>query len=267
MSLTETFYGYIETTTDALLVFEACKRGILPKITRRLQEKERNILRSGTVFVFDGRESGIKRWTDGLVWSPSRILGNFLIYRELDGRDSGAFKLGMNRHMANDFLPHTMDQRERALVGSLTTSYRFKECGLIKKTISVVLNGSHLHMISYYNKDHVLRNLLPRPSDVPHLAHLSISPDLVHRQRFRVSPLSDTPLQRYEPYALGAKPALPSPPSQSPTSSECAYGALRKSTSNHPPFLLAHSLLSRRLVLGSTTSSEFNLLVFLVGFI
>lgn len=29
--------------------------------------------------VFDEGESGIKRWTDGLIWSPSRILSNFLV--------------------------------------------------------------------------------------------------------------------------------------------------------------------------------------------
>ena len=40
------------------------------------------MVQSGAVFVFDEHESGIKRWTDGLVWSPSRILGNFLVSHE-----------------------------------------------------------------------------------------------------------------------------------------------------------------------------------------
>lgn len=59
-TLNETFYGFVETTTDTLLIFEACRRGILPKINRRLQERERGAVRSGTVFVFDERESGRK---------------------------------------------------------------------------------------------------------------------------------------------------------------------------------------------------------------
>jgi hypothetical protein len=107
MPINETFHGFIETTTDALLLFEACRRGVLPKIGRRLQERERSIIRSGSVFIFDEKESGnfnyilfhthtqlkqkkkgIKRWTDGRAWSPSRILGNFLIYRELDNRET-----------------------------------------------------------------------------------------------------------------------------------------------------------------------------------
>ena len=73
------FRGYIETTYDSLLVFEAARRGMSPRVTRRLIERERGMVQSGAVFVFDEHESGIKRWTDGLVWSPSRILGNFLV--------------------------------------------------------------------------------------------------------------------------------------------------------------------------------------------
>lgn len=73
------FKGYIETTHDALLVFEAARRGMIPRVTRRLIERERSMVQSGAVFIFDENESGIKRWTDGLVWSPSRILGNFLV--------------------------------------------------------------------------------------------------------------------------------------------------------------------------------------------
>ncbi len=73
------FRGYIETTFDALLVFEAARRGMIPRVTRRLIERERSMVQSGAVFVFDEHESGIKRWTDGLIWSPSRILGNFLV--------------------------------------------------------------------------------------------------------------------------------------------------------------------------------------------
>jgi hypothetical protein len=61
----------------------------MPKVKRRLREEERKLIRSGQVFVFDERESGIKRWTDGLVWSPSRILWNFLVYRQVDKKFGG----------------------------------------------------------------------------------------------------------------------------------------------------------------------------------
>lgn len=73
--------GWIETTGDALLILEAARRGMIPRVTRRLVDSERRMITSGSVFVFDEDESGIKRWTDGFFWSPSRILGNFLVRR------------------------------------------------------------------------------------------------------------------------------------------------------------------------------------------
>ena len=74
------FIGYVETTTDALRLIMAARLGIIPRITRRLNDSERrSMIRSGAVFVFCVEESGIKRWTEGLSWSPSRIVGNFLV--------------------------------------------------------------------------------------------------------------------------------------------------------------------------------------------
>lgn len=82
----ESYYGYVETVEDAVMIVEACRFGRLLRVKRRLLEKERQAIRSGSVFVFVERESGIRRWTDGKVWSPSRICGEFLIYRELESR-------------------------------------------------------------------------------------------------------------------------------------------------------------------------------------
>lgn len=81
-----TFRGFVDTTHDALVLLEACNQQQCDRVTRRLQEKERSEITSGSVYVFDENESRIKRWTDGRMWSPSRILGNFLVYRELDKR-------------------------------------------------------------------------------------------------------------------------------------------------------------------------------------
>jgi hypothetical protein len=76
------FIGYVETTTDALRLIMAARQGIIPRITRRLNDSERrSMIRSGAVFVFCVEESGIRRWTEGLAWSPSRIVGNFLVCR------------------------------------------------------------------------------------------------------------------------------------------------------------------------------------------
>ena len=86
MSLEPTFYGYVATSNDALLIFEAARsNGLLSKVSRRPHDRERDrLIKSGNIFVFDEHSSGIRRWTDGVAWSPSRILGNYLIYRQLE---------------------------------------------------------------------------------------------------------------------------------------------------------------------------------------
>lgn len=83
--LAPTYVGYIQTTWDALLIFESCLSGTLNHIPRRPHDKERTeLIKSGFVFVYEEHSSGIKRWTDGVNWSPSRIMNNFLVYRELN---------------------------------------------------------------------------------------------------------------------------------------------------------------------------------------
>ena len=145
--------GWIETTGDALLILEAARRGLIPRVTRRLVDSERKMITSGSVFVFDEVESGIKRWTDGFFWSPSRILGNFLLYRETDKRGAGhrgarlepdmndqsvhndakAEGQSLSRPKTDNATIGVDKHKERTLVGSLTNSYKFKPDGLMKK--------------------------------------------------------------------------------------------------------------------------------------
>lgn len=228
MSAEPAFRGFIETTLDALLIFEGCRRRLLPKISRRLQEFEkRQLIVSGAVFVFDEEETGIKRWTDGLSWSPSRTLGNFLVYRELDKKanaggaanqapggsssvDDDGYDDGVEKSLAGDGsgAPNTrqpsastsrrqsltdhsgatlpLDRaRERALVGSLTSTYRFRSDGLVKKTISL----AGLHMIGYYRIDDVTSGRLRAPTSHSELLSLQISPDFLSSTLFRMPPV------------------------------------------------------------------------------
>lgn len=109
------------------------------------------MITSGSVFVFDEDESGIKRWTDGFFWSPSRILGNFLLYRETEKRGAGHSRAraeaaateeaeslkqegqSLSRPKGESSRLGIDRQRERVLVGSLTNSYKFKPGGMMKK--------------------------------------------------------------------------------------------------------------------------------------
>ncbi|PWZ01761.1 hypothetical protein BCV70DRAFT_79996 [Testicularia cyperi] len=275
-----TFDGFISSTFDALLIFEAVRRGNLPKITRRLRDDERKTIRSGTVFVFDEREANIKRWTDGLIWSPSRILGNFLVYREVEKKDpkppsdqpafvnsQPGFPLpgppldggsghhsqhmrsvpltlsssGMDANEGQLSLYHQPSsysslemtssasnplyndsealyagssashvqaagmvvtagsaspnasrreaEMDRNIVGSLTNSYPFVKDGLCKKTISIQVEGSTQHLISYYKVDDVHKGRLAIPHYLPELASLSISPIFLNKTNFRYPPV------------------------------------------------------------------------------
>lgn len=85
MDIEPTFKGYIEDEQDALLIIQATIDGKLKHIPRRPYEIERSyLISSGNIFVFVEEISGIKRWTDGVTWSPSRITSKFLIYKEID---------------------------------------------------------------------------------------------------------------------------------------------------------------------------------------
>ena len=99
----DTYYGQVKTPQDAIILFEACRLGVLPRVQRRLSERERTQITSGSIFVWDEREAGMRRWTDGKSWSASRVSGSFLTYREMEGR-RGA---GENA-LRTDILLHTI---------------------------------------------------------------------------------------------------------------------------------------------------------------
>jgi hypothetical protein len=216
--LSPTFYGHIASTQDALLLFEACLSGALNHVARRPHDRERvSLIKSGNVFIYEEHSSGIKRWTDGVPWSPSRILGNFLVYRELErpfppGEKKRAMKrskrspgiskqdtfggsnTGMNGGYAASVASSTFDasnasslskETERSLIGSLIDSYGFKEEGLVKKTVSVTVGGVSHHLVSYYTVADVMNNKFTTPSKDPRFQHITVRQDLLTKQNFR----------------------------------------------------------------------------------
>lgn len=72
--------GFVDSTVHALRLILAAREGVILRIICCLNDTERKeLVISGTVFVFAVEESEIKRWTDSHRWSPSRIIGNFLV--------------------------------------------------------------------------------------------------------------------------------------------------------------------------------------------
>jgi Gti1/Pac2 family len=140
----------LETTGDALfLILEATRRGLI----RRFVDSERKMITSGSVFV--EAESGIKFkcWIDGFFWSPSRILGNFWLYRETDKRGAGYRDKNdddsiiegqlLSRPKIDNATTGVDKHKERMLVGSLTKSYKFKPDSLMKKGELTFLKDSN----------------------------------------------------------------------------------------------------------------------------
>ena len=225
VALEPTWRGHVNTTMDALVLFEACLMGRMNHVPRRPHDRERDdLIRSGNVFIYEEHSSGIKRWTDGYNWSPSRILNNFLIYRELEkafapGEKKKALKKknsNNNPSSKNGIVKSESSSRtsstssanigaavaavtlsgcdengqnnaDRALIGSLVDSYPFKEDGLVKKTISITHKGVPHHLVSYYNVEDVKNNTLMTPLQDPQFFGLYPRPDLIQNQNFRVA--------------------------------------------------------------------------------
>lgn len=219
-----TWQGFVETTRDALHIFEACFNGTLPICSSR--PRDRSIIVSGNVFVYDEANSGIIRWTDGIQWSPSRILTNFLIYRQLDDniaqRDKRrARKQSQREAKAGEPYPNpassaatssstkeiqltsrdtpvgqvegpeTRANTDRRLVGSLMDSYRFKNDGLLKKAITITMNDLPYHLIAYYSLNDA-KFYLKTPRDDFHLKDLWIRDTLLDQTKLMSFHIDDT---------------------------------------------------------------------------
>ncbi|TRM60404.1 Gti1/Pac2 family-domain-containing protein [Schizophyllum amplum] len=102
----------IRSTQDALQVFSAVARTILPLITHRLDAEERRAICSGNVYVWEERSAdtagmGMERWTDGLSWGPSRVRDEFLYYqqKDLEVVTEGHSRTGSSQHLMRVYTP------------------------------------------------------------------------------------------------------------------------------------------------------------------
>lgn len=161
----ETYNGHVRTPQDAIILFEACRIGMLPRVQRRLSEKERQSIRSGSVFVWDEREAGMRRWTDGKSWSASRVSGSFLTYREMEGKRGAAGGVPPVKTPESGRNSGEDGDGEEGPDG-----YRYKADGLMKQSFSITTStNQHLHLISYFSRSH---------PNVPGLLHPSSDPNL-----------------------------------------------------------------------------------------
>ena len=161
MDISPTCFGYIDDEDDLALVFQGVFDGNLRCIERRPYEAEKvELVSSGNIFVFNEERSGIKRWTDGFSWSPSRISGKFLVYREYN-------RLGSTQDpVLHNILEYNIFERAHR---------KYFYTGLLKKTFSLKFNTDPtdstkletFHLIAYYTEKDIRQGSLKRPSENP----------------------------------------------------------------------------------------------------
>ncbi|KAK5063690.1 Gluconate transport-inducing protein [Exophiala sideris] len=220
----ETYNGHVRTPTDAIILFEACRLGILPRVQRRLSEKERQSIRSGSVFVWDEREAGMRRWTDGKSWSASRVSGSFLTYREMEGKRGGnsfVQPAGKGTKTPDNAAPDGPPQDPDGEEGP--DGYRYKPDGLMKQSFSITTSqGQHLHLISYYSRSHPTAQGLRQPSTDPALASIvpakGLYPESTINDQSSVPVVTRSPMVGVPGYAVS--PSTPGYHRPSPQTSQ-----------------------------------------------
>lgn len=197
----EPYFGIIENTIEALRLVQAARLCVVPRILRRLNDTERKEkIVSGAVFIFCAEESGIKRWTDRRLWSPSRIDGNFLVYKEMNEKNRGLRKADRFEEWtsapespgtlssAQGQRVHTYRPSSPNASENITVNGGLKEGGLLKRTITVKINGLDHHVISYYTQEDVDMKRFKPMSARADIMGLNLPPHIFCFSEFRMPP-------------------------------------------------------------------------------
>ncbi|KAL1844035.1 hypothetical protein VTJ49DRAFT_5786 [Mycothermus thermophilus] len=176
MNVQPSFRGFIATTFDAALLIQAA---INNSIRLHTQYPGTHILRdaveSGDIYVYlygaPGADS-IDRWRDGLSWTPRRSLKNgFNVYRQVTNdpnKKISADDAEFEELFVDMYYPY---------LGPTTGCAKAKANGLVKKTITFIVNGNKYGIAAYYDVDEAIDNLLLRPRHTP--TWINIAPPLM----------------------------------------------------------------------------------------
>ncbi|KRH92085.1 Gluconate transport-inducing protein, partial [Pseudoloma neurophilia] len=179
--------GYLHSYSEASLIMHAVRLGLIQPIKERLSGIDRERITTGNIFVFIESE-GIKRWTDGKIWSPSKILGHFLLYKEVPkylskssikkrNRENASNSTNLNINFntsknTNEQGLQSYNTRSYNNQSYYTQSYNYQsydnqdhstEFCLYKKTISIKHESKSYHIISYYQPIFDKRSIIEYP--------------------------------------------------------------------------------------------------------
>lgn len=148
-SMQLSYWGFVETANDAMALIQPCSQGSLHFANRRPTASERPaVAQSGHIYIYEENPSTVQRWTDDQRWSRSGMLGDFLVYAELESTQ-------MQSPRAEDGdRPRPGQTGEenwhRRLCGSLARSVKVTPQTLIKKTFSIKGSSATWRLVSYY---------------------------------------------------------------------------------------------------------------------
>ncbi|KAG8879654.1 hypothetical protein FRB98_005581 [Tulasnella sp. 332] len=170
------FHGYLTTLLDSFLVIEGALNGYTGRLVHKPSTVEKkDLVKSGTVIIWDESEVPMRRWTDGLIWSETRHSGPYLTYRQASNEDP------YDLYGSSDCVP--MSKEAKAFTGPLEYRRETKkagswiiEGGLIKRALTIPgPNGQRWHIISYAYVTDILSGDLQRPSQDAGLRSLAPS--------------------------------------------------------------------------------------------
>ncbi|KAK6090338.1 hypothetical protein P3W45_000695 [Vairimorpha bombi] len=105
MDVLANYIGCLHSEIECSHIINLAMHNNMIRLVRRLNEKEKRMIRPGYGFIYLEEESGIMRWTDSKSWTPSRALGPFMMYIEKRSENPLIKKIysakyqGMNVHL------------------------------------------------------------------------------------------------------------------------------------------------------------------------
>lgn len=158
----EAIYGPVYTEEECLQIIDMCRMNVLPRVKTRLGETERSMIRPGSVFVYEEEESGILRWTDGKLWTSSKIHGRCLIYYEQKEVEADESVEGACSDSSS--LECVLQEARRAIsdasqIGDRAERRTHCRTGLVKMAATLRYKERTFHLMAYtthaFTKQHV----------------------------------------------------------------------------------------------------------------
>ncbi|KAK7693820.1 hypothetical protein QCA50_003392 [Cerrena zonata] len=205
---------HVRDARDAHTVFEAVRHGHLRAVVRRLNELERSAyIQSGSIFVWEESEDemGLKRWTDGKVWSGSRMREPYLFYDEKVADDSSS---AMDHNPKSTY--RFVDGPSRTWSSSAQSHYERSDhhpTGLVKQAYSAWIMESvsakprKWHLTAYFTYADLPS--IPTVDQDPLLSRISVPPGIYKSGKARSRASDATPPSPSPSHS--SRPSSPAP--------------------------------------------------------